>query len=100
MGLADQLASKTKLFANAGMVATTVIKGDAEVCIIWLHEMSPNPGLDVVGRLPKQFATPVKLVAFISTHATDPKASKALVGYLTSPEVEASYKKDGLLPAH
>jgi len=100
MGLADQLASKTKLLANAGMVANAVIKGDAEVCIFWFNEMTPNPGLDVVARLPKQFATPVKLVAFISTHATDAKAAKALVGYLTSPEVEASYKNDGLLPAH
>jgi ABC-type Fe3+ transport system substrate-binding protein len=41
----------------------------------------------------------VKVVAFISTHARDAKAAKALVDYLSSPDAEASYKKDGLEPA-
>jgi ABC-type molybdate transport system substrate-binding protein len=49
--------------------------------------------------LPKQFAPPVKVVAFISTHANDAKAAKALVDYLASPDAEALYKKDGLEPA-
>jgi ABC-type molybdate transport system substrate-binding protein len=58
-----------------------------------------SPARDVVGLLPKQFAPPVKVVAFISTHAKDAKAARALVDYLSSPEAEASYKKDGMEPA-
>lgn len=99
LGVVDLIGSKTKLAANAGAVANLVIKGEAEVCIFYLNEMG-NPGLDIVGRLPRQFATPVKVVAFISTHVTDAKAAKSLVSYLASSEAEAAYKKDGLEPAH
>jgi molybdate transport system substrate-binding protein len=99
LGVLDLIGSKTKLGANAGVVANFVIKGEADVCIFYLNEMG-NPGLEIVGRLAKQFATPVKVVAFISTHVKDAKAAKTLVNYLSSPDAEASYKKDGLEPAH
>jgi len=99
LGVLDLIGSKAKLGANAGVVANFVIKGEADVCIFYLNEMG-NPGLDIVGRLPKQFATPVEVVAFISTHVADAKAAKALVNYLSSSEAEAAYKKDGLEPAH
>ena len=84
---------------NSGNVGNTIAKGDAEICIYWLNEMT-NPGVDVVGRLPKQILSPLKVVAFISTHAQDPKAAKALVTYLSSPEAENTYKQDGFLPTH
>ncbi len=99
LGVLDLIGSKTKLGATAGVVANFVIKGEADVCIFYLNEMG-IPGLDIVGRLPKQFATPVDVVAFISTHVADAKAAKALVNYLSSSEAEATYKKDGLEPAH
>ena len=99
LGVLDLIGSKTKLAANAGVVANFVIKGEADVCIFYLNEMG-NPGLDIVGRLPEEFATPVKVVAFISTHVTDAKAAKALVNYLSSSEAEAAYKEDGLEPPH
>ena len=98
LGVLDQIGSKTKIAATANLVADFAVKGEAEVCIFYLNEMG-NPGLEVVGRLPKQVATPVKVVAFISTHVKDAKAAKTLVSYLSSPDSEASYKKDGLEPA-
>lgn len=97
LGVWDRIASKAKMAPNSGVVGNTVAKGDAEICIYWLNEMT-NPGVDVVGRLPKQISTPLKVMAFISTHAKDAKGAKALVGYLSSPEAEASYKNDKMLP--
>ena len=99
LGVVDQIKSKTKLAATSRAVGDIVAKGEADVCIFYLNEMD-SPGLDVVGRLPKQVATPGEVVAFISTHVKDAKAAKALVRYLSSHDVEASYKKDGLEPAH
>ena len=99
LGVYDAITSKSKLFPNSGGVGNTIAKGDAEICIYWLNEMT-NPGVDVVGRLPKQILSPLKVVAFISTHAKDPKAARALITYLSSPEAEATYKQDGFLPAH
>jgi len=99
LGVYDAITPKAKLFPNSGNVGNTIAKGDADICIYWLNEMT-NPGVDVVGRLPKQILSPLKVVAVISTHAKDPKAAKALVAYLSSPEAETMYKEDGLLPAH
>ena len=99
LGVYDAITPKAKLFPNSGNVGNTIAKGDADICIYWLNEMT-NPGVDVVGRLPKQILSPLKVMAFVSTHAKDPKAAKALLSYLSSPEVEAMYKEDGLLPAH
>jgi molybdate transport system substrate-binding protein len=97
-GVVDLIDSKIKLGATANIVGNFVAKGEADVCIYYFNEMT-NPGLDVAGRLPKQIAPPVKVVAFISTHTKDAKAAKALIDYLTSPDAEASYEKDGMLRA-
>jgi molybdate transport system substrate-binding protein len=99
LGVLDQISSKTKLVGTSRMAANEVIAGNADVCIFYLNEMDVE-GIDIVGRLPGQFANPGPVVAFISTHATDVKAAKALVDYLSSPEVEAAYKAEGLVPAH
>jgi molybdate transport system substrate-binding protein len=99
LGVIDLIGSKTKLGATSNVVAGFVAKGDADLCIFYRNEMLSNSSLDTVGPLPEQFAPPVELVAFISTHVRDAKAAKALVEYLSSPEIEAGYKKDGLEPA-
>ena len=98
LGVIDLIDSKITLGPTSNVAAGFVAKGEADLCIFYLNEME-NRGLDVVGLLPKQFATPVKVVAFISTHVRDAKAAKALVDYLSSPDAEASYKKDGFEPA-
>jgi molybdate transport system substrate-binding protein len=99
LGVIDLIDSKITLGPTSNVAAGFVAKGEADLCIFYVNEME-NRGLDVVGLLPKQFAPPVKVVAFISTHVKDMKAARALVDYLSSPEAEASYKKDGLEPAH
>lgn len=99
LGVLDQIGSKTKLSPTSRAAGNDVIAGNADLCIFYLNEMD-LPGLEIVGRLPGQFANPGRVVAFISTHVTDAKAAKALVDYLSSPEVEAAYKADGLEPAH
>jgi molybdate transport system substrate-binding protein len=99
LGVIDLIDSKIKLSATASVTGNSVATGEADLGIFYRNEMD-NPGLDVVGLLPKQFATPVKVVAFISTHVKDAKAAKILVDYLSSPDAEALYEKDGLEPAH
>jgi molybdate transport system substrate-binding protein len=99
LGVIDLIDSKIKLGATSNAVGDFVAKGEADLCIFYVNEMN-SPDLEVIGLLPKQFAIPVKVVAFISTHVKDAKAAKALVDYLSSPEVEAIYQKDGLVPAH
>src|SRR5438309_2661921 len=55
LAVIDLIDSKIKLAATANLVADFVTKGEADLCIFYFNEMT-NPGLDVVGLLPKQFA--------------------------------------------
>lgn len=98
LGVLDQISGKTKIVGTAGASAELVGKDEAEICIFYRNEMSANPNVDVVGTLPAEFAPPTDIVAFISTHARDAKAAKALVDYLASLQSEAVYEKDGLVP--
>ena len=68
-----------------------VAKGEADIGLTFLSEMS-EPGIDVVGALPRGISTPTTLVGFISTHAKDHAAAKALLDYLSSPDAAAVYK--------
>jgi molybdate transport system substrate-binding protein len=100
LGVIDLIDSRIKLARTATATAELVGQGQADLCIYYLNEMEKNDMVDVVGRLPEKFAPPVNVVAFISTHVKDAKAAKALVDYLSSPEAEAIYKENGLLPPH
>ena len=57
-----------------------------------------DPGIDVIGPLPREISTPTILVGFVSAHAKDPAAAKALLAYLSSPEAAAVYKAKAMKP--
>ena len=99
LGVIDQIASKTKLAATSNVVAGFVAKGEADLCIFYLNEMAHQPQSRRRGTSAEAVRASGEVVAFISTHVRDAKAAKALVHYLSSPDVEACYQKDGLEPA-
>jgi molybdate transport system substrate-binding protein len=74
-----------------------VANGDVEIGLTFLSEMT-EPGIEVVGPLPAEISTPTKLVGFVSTHAKDPAAAKALLEYLSSPEAAPVFKANGMEP--
>ena len=57
-----------------------------------------EPGIDVVGALPREIAPPTSLVGFVSTHAKDPATAKALLEYLSSAEAAKVYKAQRMQP--
>jgi molybdate transport system substrate-binding protein len=56
------------------------------------------PGIDIVGPLPAQISPPTRLEGFVSTHAKDPAAAKALLDYLSSADAAAVYKSHKMEP--
>lgn len=95
LGIADQIAPRLRRAqGGAGAMAMTA-RGDAEIGLTFLSEMS-EPGIDVVGPLPKEISTPTTLVGFVSSHARDPEAARALLEYLTAPEAAAVYGGHGM----
>ena len=97
LGMADQLGPKLKHAQGGAGAMQMVAKGDAEIGMTFLSEME-EPGIDVVGPLPRSVATPTRLVGFVGSHAKDAAAAKALLDYLTSPEAAAVYKAQHMTP--
>jgi molybdate transport system substrate-binding protein len=98
LGIADQLKPKIKLAQGGAAAMQMTAKGDAEIGLTFVSEMN-EPGIDIVGPLPKAISTPTSLVGFISAHAKDPAAAKALLNYLSSPQAAAAYKAQNMQPA-
>jgi molybdate transport system substrate-binding protein len=97
LGIAEQLQPKIKLAQGGAGAMELVAKGEAEIGLTFLSEMS-DPGIDVVGPLPREISPPTALVGFVSTHAKDLAAAKALLDYLSSPEAAAVYKAQRMQP--
>jgi molybdate transport system substrate-binding protein len=99
LGIWDQLQPKLKR-ANGGAEAMAMLaRGEVAVGVTFVSEMTDS-GIDVVGVLPAEVAPPTTLVGFVSTHAKDPAAAKALLDYLASPSAAAAYKAEGMQPGH
>lgn len=97
LGIYDQMQSKLiRAQGGAGAMKVTAA-GDAEIGLTFLSEME-NPGIDVVGPLPKSISPPTTLVAFVSAHAKDPAAAKKLVDFLSSKAAAGAYKAQRMVP--
>src|ERR1700680_731622 len=84
--------------AGGGAVVSAMVgKGEAEIGMTFVSEMN-DPGIDIVGPLPREVSPWTPLVGFVSTHAKNPEAGKALLKYLSSPEAAAVYKSLGMQP--
>lgn len=106
LGIDDQVEPHLKRVRGAGpggagggnMVSAMVAKGEAEIAMTFISEMT-DPGIDIVGALPKDTSPRTPLVGFVSTHAKNPEAAKALLKYLAGPEAAEAYKAARMEPA-
>jgi molybdate transport system substrate-binding protein len=92
LGIADQVESKLKRAQGGAGAMAMAAKGEVEIGLTFVSEME-DPGIDIVGPLPREISQPTTLVGFVSTHAKDPAGAKALLEYLSSAEAAPVYKK-------
>jgi molybdate transport system substrate-binding protein len=90
LGIFEQMQPKIKRVQGVSLMQL-LTKGDIDVAVTFASEIN-DPGVEVVGPLPRAISTPTALVGFISSHAKAPEAAKALLGYLSSSEASAAYK--------
>lgn len=96
LGIFEQMKPKIKRVAGVDLMEL-LTRGDIDLAVTFVSEIS-NPGVEVVGPLPRKISTPASLVGFISSHAKSPEVAKALLGYLSSPEAAAAYTACGMQP--
>lgn len=101
MGITDQVKPKVKLFPGGGGVQKAVADGDVEVAVgPYLSDYrNPPAGLQVVGALPPDAATPVDITAWVSTNAPDKKAAMQLIEYFKGKEASSVWEDAHVFPA-
>src|SRR5579863_10081083 len=101
MGITDQVKPKVKLFPGGGGVQKAVADGDVEVAVgPYLSDYrNPPAGLQVVGALPPDAATPVDITAWVSTNAPDKKAAMQLIDYFKGKEAASVWEDAHVFPA-
>jgi molybdate transport system substrate-binding protein len=98
LGIYDQVKAKSKPAQGGAGAMALLAKGEIDYGFTYISEILPEPGVEVVGALPKDVSPPTYLTAFLSADTKNPDAAKALIAYLTSPEAAAVYKKLGMAP--
>jgi molybdate transport system substrate-binding protein len=95
----DQLMSGRTLKAPPGVpVATLVARGEAELGFQQLSELLDVPGIEIAGPLPREIQSVTLFSCGVGARASNEAGARDLIGYLTSPETEASKRRHGMEP--
>ena len=97
LGIAAQVQPKIRLAKQGDSVMLMLAKGEVDFGITFTSEIT-HSDVELGGVFPNQLAPPVSFVGFVSSHALDPVASKALLDYLASPANAAVYRAHGMQP--
>ena len=97
LGIAEQMEPKLVRVQGGANAMAVLAKGEVEIGLTFLSEIH-NDGVDIVGPLPREISEPTGLVGFVSANAKASDAAKALLKYLSSPEVAGIYTSLGMVP--
>ncbi len=75
-----------------------VARGDAEIGFQQISELRLEPGVDVVGPLPREVGRVTVFSAAAVAGAPNPAGGRALIAFLSSPEAAAAIAKSGMEP--
>src|SRR5262249_21499024 len=98
LGIADAMKPRIKIAQGGSVAMELLANGEVDFGLTFISEIITEPGVEVVGPLPREISTPTVLVGFVSANSKEPEAAKALLGYLSSPEAAAVYKQRGMQP--
>jgi molybdate transport system substrate-binding protein len=98
LGITEAMKPKIKPAQGGRGAMALLAKGDVDIGLTFISEIITEPGVEVVGPLPRDISTPTALVGFVSKQATDPEAAKALLSYLSGPEAARVDKERGMQP--
>ena len=97
MGIADQVAAKSKALPGGLAVGELVAHGVAELAIQSVPDLEAIPGLEVIP-FPAELQSYIVLTGGLATDAKSPAAAAAFLRYLTDPAAMPVLKAKGLEP--
>jgi molybdate transport system substrate-binding protein len=96
LGILEEMKPKVKRIKGVSLMHL-LTSGDIDFAVSFASEIN-DPGVDVVGQLPREISAPTSLVGFVSAHTKSPENAKALLSYLSSSEAAVAYKACGMQP--
>ncbi len=97
LGITAATSSMLKPLASSAVVPA-VANGDVELAVISPPAILANPGVELVGLMPKELQQYVVYTAAVGVASKDAGAAKALLDFITTPEAVAVMKAKGLEP--
>ena len=96
LGIENEMKSKAHEVKGVTPVAETVAKGENQYGFQAISELMPTDGIEVIGKLPDdvEFVTPVS--AAIARHSKHAEDARALLRFLTRPEMREVLERHGL----
>ncbi len=96
MGITDAVKPKLMLDSEAGRPQMNVAGGKTELVISLIPEIEFFPGVDLAGPMPAGFQSYVNFGGGIAANAHDAEGAKALIQFLTGPQVVPVLKAKGM----
>ena len=97
LGIAEEMKPRIVRAQGGAGAMELVAKGEVDIGLTFLSEIH-DPGVEVVGILPRAISEPTGLVGYIHSKAKSPAAAQALLTYLSSPEAAKVYLEMGMRP--
>jgi molybdate transport system substrate-binding protein len=97
LGISDQIKPRMRPMPgeyNVEMVAS----GEADLAVSVTSRISGVPGVQLVGRIPKELQTWIGFTAGMSSQAREPTVARAMLRYFTAPPAAAMLKANGVEP--
>jgi molybdate transport system substrate-binding protein len=98
LGIADQVAGKSRRIEGGERVGAVVARGEAEIGFQQISELVPVPGIDHVTPLPPEVQRVSVFSAGVAAGSRIPEAAHALIRFLASPEAAHAITKSGMEP--
>lgn len=96
LGIAQAVASKTKLEAGTEEAGASVAEGRSELDILPMSEIPLVKGVQIAGPLPGDLQHYLRFQASVGAHAKEPGSAKNAIQFLTSPAAVAAFKAKGM----
>jgi molybdate transport system substrate-binding protein len=97
LGIFEEMKPKIVRVQGGAAAMAAIARGEVELGLTFLSEIH-DPGVEVVGVLPREISTPTALFGFIHAKAGSPEAARALLDYLSSPAAARVYRDMGMQP--
>lgn len=97
LGVAAAVASKLKLYPDGSAAMEAVARGEIALGLGQKSEITPVSGIELA-LLPESVQLSTVYAAGLASRAADKKSARDLLGFLSSPEAQTSFARNGFDP--